>query len=75
MTCRKVICGRFLFYLLQISFVSTYQKAIGKRIKNELSLLCQLLLDPEMIDVKGRIVLTSWALHHCSGDEVSTEDP
>lgn len=40
-------------------FVHPHQKATGKRIKNELSMLCQLLLDPEMTYVKGRVLLTS----------------
>lgn len=40
-------------------FVHPHQKAIGKRIYNEFSMLCQLLLDREITYVKGRIVLTS----------------
>lgn len=42
-----------------ICFCTYLSKAIGKRIKNELSMLCQLLFDQKMIDVKGRIVLNS----------------
>lgn len=37
----------------------SYQKAIGKKTKNEFSGLCRLALDPKMIDVEGRIALTS----------------
>lgn len=56
-------------------FVHTHQKTTGNRIRNEIIMLCQLLLDLEKIDGnKEELYWLQWTLLLQYDDEVNTED-